>query len=68
MRKLCIGVLAILASAFAFAAEDDISYSMGLKVWNHRYFSDVGGASTRSERVNAPALSVIRTIHLLPHH
>ena len=57
MRKLCIGVLAILASAFAFAAEDDISYSMGLKVWNHRYFSDVGGASTRSERVNAPVIS-----------
>jgi hypothetical protein len=57
MRKLCIGVLALLASAFAFAAEDDISYSMGLKVWNHRYFSDVGGAATRSERVNAPVIS-----------
>ena len=52
----------ILALGFVLAsmgaiAEDDINYSMSLKVWNHRYFSDVGGASTRSERVNAPVLA-----------
>jgi len=57
MRKFYVVILSILLSKFAFAAENDIYYSMGLKVWNHRYFSDVGGAATRSERVNAPVIS-----------
>jgi hypothetical protein len=55
MKKILALSLA-LASMGAIAA-DDINYSMSLKVWNHRYFSDVGGASTRSERVNAPVLA-----------
>jgi len=33
MRRLCIGVLALLASAFAIA--DEISYSMNFKVWSN---------------------------------
>jgi len=57
MRKSLIIFLCILAPALALAAEDDINYSMSLKVWNHRYFSDLGGPSTRSERVNAPVIS-----------
>ena len=33
MRKLCIGVLALLASTFAIA-DEDIKWSGALKVWN----------------------------------
>jgi hypothetical protein len=33
MRKLCIGVLALLASAFAIA-DEDIKWSGSVKVWN----------------------------------
>jgi len=54
MRKLCIGVLALLASAFAIA-DEDIKWSGSVKVWNasaiiygwsnYRYYDSYSNAS-----------------------
>ena len=53
MKKIIASVLVF--ASFGVCADDDIKYSLGLKVWNHTF--DVSSNSNKSYSVNSPLVS-----------